>query len=68
MEALINISENNGQKLVSARELYENLGYDTSNYKRWYEKNIVKNRFAIENQDYSLLVIKTIISTIGLLV
>jgi phage anti-repressor protein len=30
MEALINISENKGQKLVSARELYENLGVQMS--------------------------------------
>ena len=33
MVTIINITENNGQKVVSARELYQFLGYDISN---WY--------------------------------
>ena len=59
MKQLIKITEQDGNQVVSAKELYRNLGYDASNYKRWYEKNILKNDFAIENQDYTLLVIKT---------
>lgn len=55
MKELIKITEQNGQQVVSAKELYQNLGYDLSNYKRWYIKNILKNDFAIENQDYTSL-------------
>lgn len=52
MNELIRITESNGKQAVSARELYEKLGYDLSNWKRWYQKNIINNSFAIENQDY----------------
>lgn len=55
MNALINISEQNGNKVVSARELYDVLGYDSSQWKRWYEKNIIKNDFAIESIDYEVI-------------
>lgn len=55
MNQLINITENNGNKAVSARELYQYLGYNASQWKRWYEKNISKNEFAIENFDYQTL-------------
>ena len=59
MKELIKISEQNGQQVVSAKELYQKLGYDMSNYKRWYEKNIINNDFAVKNEDYTELVIKT---------
>ena len=52
MEALIKITENNGKKSVSARELYEGLGYNSAVWARWYKKNIVNNQFAIENEDW----------------
>lgn len=49
---LIKITENNGKQAVSARELYEFLGYDKSQWARWYQKNIIDNGFAIEDIDY----------------
>ncbi|KPE51243.1 antA/AntB antirepressor family protein [Chryseobacterium indologenes] len=55
---LIRISEQNGKQAVSARELYEFLGYDLKNWKRWYLKNIVENQFAVENEDYQTFVIE----------
>ena len=59
MNELIQITERDGKQAVSARELYERLGYDLSNWKRWYQKNIVNNSFAVENEDYIPLVIRT---------
>lgn len=59
MNELITITETNGKQAVSARELYERLGYDLSNWKRWYQKNIINNSFAVENEDYIPLVIRT---------
>lgn len=59
MNTLINITENNGIKVVSARELYQFLGYDISNWSSWYQKNIVNNEFAIENEDFTELVVST---------
>lgn len=44
---------------VSARALYDYLGYNTSQWKRWYTKNIINNKFAIENEDYVGFVIET---------
>ena len=55
MTQLIKITEQDGNKVVSARELYKKLGYDKSQWKRWYEKNILNNDFAFENEDYSVL-------------
>jgi len=59
MNELIKITESNGKKAVSARELYLKLGYDLSNWKRWFTKNITENQFAIENEDWSGFVIMT---------
>lgn len=55
MEKLINIQDNKdlGQA-VSARELYNFLGYSNTKWKRWYEKNIINNDFAIEGSDYGV--------------
>lgn len=53
MTQLIKITEQDGNKVVSARELYKKLGYDKSHWKRWYEKNIINNDFAFENEDFS---------------
>jgi len=53
MNQLIRISDNgDGKKAVSARELYEFLGYNKTQWKRWYTKNILNNKFAIEKEDY----------------
>lgn len=53
MEALVKITDNNGKKAVSARELYEGLGYNTAHWAKWYKKNIESNQFAIENEDWA---------------
>lgn len=53
MNNLIKITEKNGRQLVSARELYEFLGFDKSQFARWSKKNIVNNQFAIENEDWT---------------
>lgn len=52
---LIKITENNGEKAVSAKELYEFLGFDRSQWSRWYQKNIMQNDFAIEYSDYQTI-------------
>jgi len=52
MQELIRITESNGKKAVSARELYEGLGYNSAVWSRWYKKNIEDNQFAIENEDW----------------
>lgn len=52
MNELIRITERDGRQAVSARELYEKLGFDLSQWSRWYKKNITENKFAIKNQDY----------------
>lgn len=59
MKVLVKISEQNGNQVVSAKELYQKLGYNFANYKRWYDKNIINNDFAIENEDYEVFIIKT---------
>lgn len=52
MNELIKITDQNGKKVVSARELYNKLGFDQSQWARWYKKNIIENEFAVENADY----------------
>jgi phage anti-repressor protein len=50
---LVTIHKNDqGKCRVSARELYEKLGFDKSQWARWYRKNIVENQFAVEHEDY----------------
>ena len=44
---------------VNAKELYEALGLDKSNWSRWTKQNIVNNPFAVENNDYVGFVIMT---------
>ena len=55
MKEIIKITEKNGIQAVSARELYHFLGYDISQWSRWYQTNINKNEFAVENEDYQTL-------------
>lgn len=52
LNELIPIQENNGKKAVSARALYEFLGYNKAVWKRWYEKNILNNAYAEESVDW----------------
>ena len=52
---LIKITEQNGRQAVSARELYEFLGYNKAHWAKWYRKNIEENEFSIENEDYQTL-------------
>ena len=53
MKELIKITTNDeGQQLVSARELYLGLGLDKSHWKRWSKQNIETNEFFKENVDW----------------
>uniref|UniRef100_UPI0019310C40 antA/AntB antirepressor family protein n=1 Tax=Anaerophilus nitritogenes TaxID=2498136 RepID=UPI0019310C40 len=52
MKALINIKNENGKQLVSAKELYIGLGLRKQNWARWYPTNIQKNEFFKENLDW----------------
>jgi anti-repressor protein len=52
MEELIKIRETPSGKAVSARELYRFLGFDKSQWSRWYASNIINYDFFIENVDY----------------
>ena len=61
MQELIKISHESktGKESVSARELYEFLGLDKSNYSRWSKQNIEENEFAEKGEDYQGFVIVT---------
>lgn len=52
MNQLINIKEQNGKQLVSARELYIGLGLNHSQWSRWAKKNIFNNDFFEEKKDW----------------
>ena len=39
-------------RTVSARHLYNYLGYSGSNYSKWVKKHILRNQFTIEDTDY----------------
>lgn len=49
---LIKVEQQDGRQVVSARELYDFLGFDKSQWSRWYPKNILDNQFAIEGEDW----------------
>lgn len=60
MNELIKITTNeDGVQCVSARELYEGLGYDIKqgNFSRWIEKQL-KDVDAVKNQDFTRFVFK----------
>jgi anti-repressor protein len=44
---------------TSAKDLYLGLGMDKSNWSKWYKKNIIPNKFFIENRDWLTLVQST---------
>lgn len=49
MNELIKVTTNEqGSQVVSARDLYNYLGFDKSQWKRWYEKNILTKHFVIQ--------------------
>jgi len=53
MKQLIKIQESaDGKKAVSAREMYVGLGLAVAVWKRWTNKNIEKNPFAVEGADW----------------
>ena len=54
MEELIKITTNDeGKQLVSARELYDGLGLNRTEWSRWYKRNIEENEFFKENIDWT---------------
>ena len=53
MQELIKIEKNDkGTNVVSAKELYEFLGFNTAHWAKWAKKNIENNQFSFENQDW----------------
>jgi phage anti-repressor protein len=52
MNELISIKNQSGKESVSARELYEFLGFDSGNWTRWAKQNIEDNPFAESGEDY----------------
>ncbi len=51
---LIKIKTNeNGEQLVSAKELYLGLGLNKAVWSRWYKSNIQENEFFKENIDWT---------------
>lgn len=60
MTELITITQNEqGLSVPSARELFEFLGFEKSNWSRWSKKNIVNNPFALEGTDWTGFVTMT---------
>ncbi|MBO0947274.1 antA/AntB antirepressor family protein [Fibrella forsythiae] len=56
MNELIQITTNEqGSSVVSARELYESLGFSGAVFARWAKKNIVNNPFSIQGVDWEQL-------------
>ncbi|PHV69561.1 phage antirepressor Ant [Sporanaerobium hydrogeniformans] len=53
MSNLINIQNQDGKKLVSARDLYIGLGLAKDQWSRWYKKNIQDNEYFKENYDFT---------------
>lgn len=55
MNQLIKITEQDGNKVVSAREVYNALGFASKHWAKWYAKNIVNNEFALDGVDFTKL-------------
>lgn len=51
-QGLPSIITHDDRPAVSAYELYNALGFAAQHRAKWYNKNIVRNSFAIENQDW----------------
>lgn len=52
MEQLIKITQNENKQVVSAKELYDFLGFASQHWAKWYKKNIVEDIFFESNKDY----------------
>jgi len=52
MNEIIMLNQENSRFPVSARELYEKLGFDPSNWVRWYKENIVGDDGTIKGTDW----------------
>lgn len=60
MKELIKITTNEeGKRLVSAKELYLGLGLNKSNWAKWFNKNIINNEFFLEHKDWEGFVFST---------
>lgn len=60
MNELIKITTNEeGKRLVSAKELYLGLGLNKSNWAKWFNKNIINNEFFLEHKDWEGFVFST---------
>jgi len=58
MKDLVKIQTNaDGTKAVSAFELYKELGFNITNFRRWKVKNITENEYAICGVDWCELVL-----------
>lgn len=55
MTGLIKVNYESENPTVSARELYEFLGYDKSQWSRWHKKNIEEDGFFTNGVDYAPL-------------
>jgi anti-repressor protein len=53
MQLIIIQKSQGGKDVVSARELYDALGFNQSHWNRWAKKNIENNGFAVKNQDWA---------------
>ncbi len=62
IEIALRIDENG---MTTASNLYAFLELDPSHFSRWCNKNILKNKFAIENEDYIVFAIDGENSKIG---
>ena len=52
MQELVKVATNaEGKLTVSAKELYESLGLDKSQWSRWSTKNIEENQFCAKGED-----------------
>jgi anti-repressor protein len=52
MNELIKIETRNEKQYINAKELYEKLGLNKSNWSRWSKNNIEENIYFKENEDY----------------
>ncbi len=57
MNDMIRITERDGKKAVSARELYVGLGFKDNNFTKFCDRYIIKNEYAIQGVDYQCLVL-----------
>lgn len=55
MTELIKIDYSCDNETVKAKELYDFLGYDRSQWSRWYNKNILSDDFFVYGNDYVTL-------------